>query len=56
MKKADPKEIFNYWVQERLDVLARKNNRAKKPWSKDPIFQTVYFCNVEREKTKQLSG
>ena len=52
MKKADPKEIFNYWVQERLDVLARKNNRAKKPWSKDPIFRTVYFCNVEREKDK----
>ena len=52
MKKADPKEIFNYWVHERLDVLARKNIKVKKPWSKDPIFQTVYFCNVRREEDK----
>jgi hypothetical protein len=39
-------------MQERESVRQKKEASAPKPWSNDPIFQTVYFCNVNREDDK----
>lgn len=40
---------FIYWITEREAIRARKEANEPKPWSKDPIFQRTYFCNVRRE-------
>lgn len=47
-----PKDLFNYWVFEREEVRYKKERGDDKPWSTDPIFQTAYFTNVNREKDK----
>lgn len=47
-----PREIFNYWVAERWNILQRRLAGEDKPWSEDPIFQSIYFCNVRREDDK----
>lgn len=46
------KSLLKYWIEERYRVLTKKVNGYDKPWSDDPIFQTVYFCNVHREHDK----
>lgn len=38
-----------YWIAERENVRFEKESGKPKPWSKDPIFQVTYFCNVHRE-------
>jgi len=48
----DVKELFAYWIEERLCVLERKSHDDEKPWSDDPVFQTTYFCNVDREQDR----
>ncbi len=42
-------EKLIYWINEREKVRVRKEASAPKPWSDDPIFHHVYFCNVHRE-------
>lgn len=39
-------------MQERERIRLAKEQGLKKPWSTDPVFQTVYFCNVDREHDK----
>lgn len=46
------KEKFVYWVQERDCVRVLKEGGLPPPWSIDPVFQTTYFCNVDREHDK----
>lgn len=41
-----------YWINERENVRLKKENGYKKPWSDDPVFQSVYFTNVRREEDK----
>lgn len=42
-----------HWIEERENVRWEKEvNKAPKPWSLDPIFQTTRFCNVHREDDK----
>lgn len=41
-----------YWVQEREAVRIRKEQNAPWPWSDDPAFQTIHFCNVRREEDR----
>lgn len=48
----DPRDIFVYWINERERIRTLKEQGVPKPWSDDPIFQTVYFCNVKREHDK----
>lgn len=38
-----------YWINERDRVRVRKAAGFPKPWSSDPVMQSVYFCNVNRE-------
>jgi len=47
-----PQETLSYFVQERWHILQRRLEGAPKPWSQDPIFQSVYFCNIRREDDK----
>lgn len=41
-----------YWITERYTVKDRRERGMPRPWSADPIFQTVRFCNVHREDDK----
>ncbi len=41
-----------YWINEREEVRRSKEYGAPKPWSRDPVFQETYFCNVRREDDK----
>ena len=43
------KEKFAYWVRERRIIRAKKNAGYMKPWTDDKVFQSTYFCNVNRE-------
>lgn len=43
---------FAYWIAERENVRDAKESGQPKPWSEDPVFQTTYFCNVDREHDK----
>ena len=47
-----PHEMLVYWILERETIRRKKESSAEKPWSDDPTFQTVYFCNVNREDDK----
>jgi hypothetical protein len=38
-----------YWIDERYCVKVAKESKAPPPWSTDPIFNSVRFCNVHRE-------
>jgi hypothetical protein len=42
-------ELLPYWVTEREKIRKAKAANLRKPWSDDPVFQSVYFCNVRRE-------
>ncbi len=47
------KETLAYWITEREAIWRRRLEQENpKPWSEDRVFQTVYFCNVHREKDK----
>ena len=50
--QADPKRTFMYWVAERERIRHSKMFGVQRPWSSDPVFQTTYFCNVNRENDK----
>lgn len=41
-----------YWINEREQVRRKKEAGLPKPWSDDPVFQTTYFCNVNRENDR----
>lgn len=43
---------LHYWMEERERVRELKEAGFPKPWSNDPTFQTVYFCNVNRENDR----
>jgi hypothetical protein len=45
----DRVDQLNYWVSERERVRIRKEEGAPWPWSDDPAFQAIRFCNVHRE-------
>jgi hypothetical protein len=38
-----------YWINERQAIHEKRLRGLPAPWSEDPIFQTVRFCNVHRE-------
>jgi hypothetical protein len=39
-------------VEERERIAQRRAWGQDKPWSDDPVFQTTYFCNINREDDK----
>ena len=43
---------FEDWIVERERVRFAKSLAAPPPWSKDPVMQKVYFCNIRREDDK----
>lgn len=45
-------ELLAYWISEREMIRKVKEAGAPKPWTEDPVFQIVYFCNVHREDDK----
>lgn len=45
-------DLLKYWIQERLNIMILKEAGAAPPWSRDPIFQRTYFCNVQREEDR----
>lgn len=45
-------EELAHWINERERVRIAKEAGKPKPWSKDPVFQYTYFCNVHREDDK----
>lgn len=47
-----PRHLLVYWMEERERIRLAKEKGLAKPWSTDPVFQTVYFCNVDREHDK----
>ncbi len=50
MESKHPKEELIYWINERERIrLHKEEYKASKPWSTDPIMQSVYFCNIHRE-------
>lgn len=38
-----------YWIKERNAIRKEKGYGLPKPWTSDPVMQSVYFCNVNRE-------
>ncbi len=47
-----PKRKFVYYITERESIRLIKEGGLPPPWSADPVFQTVYFCNNDRENDK----
>jgi hypothetical protein len=41
-----------YWIEEREDILRKKDQGAPKPWTDDPILRSFKFCNVHRENDR----
>jgi hypothetical protein len=41
-----------YWITERESIRKKKEANLPAPWSDNPVMQTVYFCNVNREDDK----
>lgn len=46
------KDELAYWITEREKIRLAKLRGLPKPWSEDPVFQSVYFTNVNRENDK----
>ena len=42
-------EELVYWINEREKIRILKEEEFTKPWTKDPVMQSVYFCNIHRE-------
>ena len=38
-----------YFITERYAIKLRREAGVEAPWSADPVFQSVRFCNVHRE-------
>tara|TARA_R110000764_G_scaffold60094_1_gene129254 strand:+ start:5505 stop:6347 length:843 start_codon:yes stop_codon:yes gene_type:complete len=45
-------EQLIYWINEREIIRKKKEAGLPSPWSDNPVMQTVYFCNVNREDDK----
>lgn len=45
-------EQLIYWINERESIRLLKEQGSPAPWSNNPIMQSVYFCNVNREDDK----
>lgn len=45
-------EQLIYWIKERESIRIKKEQGLPAPWSDNPVMQTVYFCNVNREDDK----
>lgn len=52
MVPKDPLERFFYWIKERYQIHHLRQQGCPKPWSKDPIMQSVFFTNPYRELDK----
>lgn len=47
------KDRLAYWIHERENIRLKKEVRQQPaPWSVDPVFRSVYFTNVDREKDR----
>ena len=42
-------EQMIYWIKERDSIRQQKEAGKPKPWSTNPVMQSVYYCNVNRE-------
>lgn len=50
MNQKEIQDKLIYWMQERYKIRYLKDEaKIPAPWSKDPVFQNTYFCNVHRE-------
>jgi hypothetical protein len=45
-------EQLAYWINERYRIKLAKEAKDTPPWSTDPVFNSVRFCNVHREDDK----
>jgi len=45
----DNQEQLVYWIKERDNIRQLKEAGKPKPWSTNPVMQSVYYCNVNRE-------
>lgn len=52
VKRMDPMDRFMYWIIERHSIYLKREAGKPKPWSIDPIFQTIFFTNPYRENDK----
>lgn len=52
LKTLTPLDRLAWWVRERWQVYKRRQAGKQKPWSSNPIMQSVYFTNVYRELDK----
>ncbi len=50
--RQDRVDDVRYWIREREKVAEAKNAGKPWPWSDDPAFRTIRFCNVRREDDK----
>jgi hypothetical protein len=48
----DNKELLIHWITERWAIKENKDRGCPKPWTKDPVLQQIYMCNVRREDDK----
>lgn len=49
IKKFGPMDRLIYWINERESVRKAKEASKDPPWTDDPIIQTTYFTNVNRD-------
>ena len=49
MSLTSNQEQMAYWITERDNIRQRKEAGKPKPWSTNPVMQSVYYCNVNRE-------
>ena len=49
MSLTSNQEQMVYWITERDNIRQRKEAGKPKPWSTNPVMQSVYYCNVNRE-------
>lgn len=48
----DAKERFWFWIKERYAIHQKKEAGEEKPWTKDEVLQSYWFCNPYREMDK----
>lgn len=52
VRKLQPVARLIYWISERHQIYLRRAAGKSKPWTDDPILQSVYFTNPYRENDK----
>lgn len=48
----DNQKQMIYWITERDRIRKLKESGLPAPWSENPVMQSTYFCNVNREDDK----